>query len=54
MVTGHGQTMLTWSCLGTVFNNFALQLFNQELPENVCGRVKLGPLLFFSNLEFRW
>ena len=53
MVTGHGQTMLTWSCLGTVFDNF-LQLFSQELPENVCGRFKSGPLLFFSNLEFRW
>ena len=22
MVTDHGQTMLTWSCFGTVFDNF--------------------------------
>ena len=54
MVTDHGQTMLTRSCLGTVFDNFFATFFYQGLPENVCGRVKLGPLLFFSNLEFLW
>ena len=48
MVTGYGQTMLTWSCPGAVFTPLMAAL----LPRNVCGRLELWSLWFFFNQEF--